>query len=59
MSLPIDLELLKKREEIPEKLAALSYINKEQAIVLLRNWGEKKVSISILHGELTNFLKTR
>jgi hypothetical protein len=36
MTLPIDLELLQKRREIPVKLAQLSYINPEKAIELLR-----------------------
>ncbi|MYL41788.1 hypothetical protein [Virgibacillus salexigens] len=56
MSLPIDLDLLKKREEIPRKLAELSYRNSDQAVNLLRKWGEKKSPISVLHKELSDCL---
>ncbi|MGG4180825.1 hypothetical protein ABEW03_16205 [Virgibacillus pantothenticus] len=57
MSLPIDLDLLKKREEIPIKLAELSYSNSEQTIILLRKWGEKSIPITNLHNEICIFLK--
>lgn len=57
MALPIDLDLLKKREEIPIRLAELSYRNSEQAIILLRKWGEKKLPITILHKEISDCLK--
>ncbi|MFD2046046.1 hypothetical protein ACFSTA_12350 [Ornithinibacillus salinisoli] len=57
MPLPIDLDLLKKREEIPEKLAELSYGNAEKAILLLRKWGERKSPITVLHKEISDCLK--
>ncbi|WP_156290743.1 hypothetical protein [Oceanobacillus salinisoli] len=56
MNLPIDLELLKKREEIPIKLAELSYRNSEQAVILLRKWGEKKSPVSVLHKEICDYI---
>lgn len=56
--LPIDLDLLKKREEIPVKLAELSYNDPDSAIQLLRKWGEKKSTITDLHKELCNSLKS-
>ena len=57
MPLPISLDLLQKRQEIPGKLAELSYLDSEQAVILLRKWGEKKSAITELHAELTNYLK--
>lgn len=57
MTLPIDLELLKKREEIPAKLAELSYINSDKAILLLRKWGEKKLPITEMHKEICESLE--
>lgn len=59
MTLPIDLELLKKREEIPAKLAELSYINSDKAILLLRKWGEKKSPITEMHKEICESLEGR
>lgn len=56
MVLPIDLDLLKKREEIPSKLAELSYGNPNAAILLLRKWGEKKSPITELHKEICSCL---
>lgn len=57
MTLPINLDLLKKREEIPIKLAELSYSNENQAVILLRKWGEKKSPITDLHQEINDCLK--
>lgn len=57
MALPIDLDLLKKREEIPTKLAELSYDAPERAVFLLRRWGEKRSPISTLHEEIITSLK--
>ncbi|QKY69440.1 hypothetical protein [Lentibacillus sp. CBA3610] len=57
MVLPIDTDLLKKREEIPIKLAELSYVDSDQAINLLRKWGEKSSPITVLHEELNDSLK--
>ena len=57
MRLPIDMDLLKKREEIPVKLAELSYKDQDQAIVLLREWREREVPISTLHEKLRSLLR--
>ncbi|MDM5208443.1 MULTISPECIES: hypothetical protein [Cytobacillus] len=57
MSLPIHLELIKKHEEIPVKLAELSYIDQQNTITLLRKWGEDKAPISVLHSELCECLE--
>jgi hypothetical protein len=55
--LPVDLDILKKREEIPMKLAELSYSDASSAIQLLREWGEKKSPITVLHKEICKCLK--
>ncbi|MCR1835010.1 hypothetical protein NSA56_11445 [Oceanobacillus caeni] len=55
--LPIDLDILQKRQEIPIKLAELSYADQENALRLLRVWGEKKSPISVLHKEIVDCLK--
>ncbi len=52
MILPVDLDLLKKREEIPIKLAELSYNDSDEAINLLRKWGEKTSPITELHDDI-------
>lgn len=57
MTLPINLDLLKRREEIPIKLAELSYVNETQSIILLRKWGERKSPITELHKEISDNLK--
>lgn len=57
MPLPIDMDLLKKREEIPIKLAELSYMDPDSAVVLLRKWGEKKSPITVLHAEICSYIK--
>ncbi|GAB3051189.1 hypothetical protein [Virgibacillus ainsalahensis] len=56
-TLPINLDILEKRDEIPIKLAELSYNNSERAVTLLRKWGEKKSPITELHKELCESLK--
>jgi hypothetical protein len=58
MTLPIDLDLLQKRREIPIKLAQLSYLNPEKAIELLRKWGEKQVPITPLYEEIIQALNS-
>lgn len=55
--LPIDLDLLHKRKEIPALLAELSYKDPNQAITYLREWGEKKTPITELHDKLRRSLK--
>lgn len=55
--LPIDMEILQKRKEIPKKIAALSYKDEKKAIHYLRVWGEKKSPISVLHKDLTDSLE--
>lgn len=55
--LPIDTDLLKKRQEIPVKLAELSYKDQDKAIHYMRLWGEKKEPITTLHSEITNQLR--
>lgn len=57
MVLPISLDLLRKSEEIPIKLAELSYSNVDQAVILLRKWGEFKSPITTLHKEICDSLK--
>lgn len=57
MVLPIDLDILEKRQEIPVKLAELSYINSNQALIFLRKWGEKSSPISVLHKDICSCLK--
>jgi hypothetical protein len=56
--LPICLELLQKRQEIPMKLAELSYSKPEAALSLLRLWGEKKIAISPLYEEILTHFET-
>ncbi len=57
MKLPIDMDILQKRREIPIKLAELSYKDKDQAIILMRKWGEKKTPISELHEKISSQLR--
>lgn len=51
--LPIDMDILKKRTEIPKKIAKISYADKDKAIHFLRLWGEGKVAITELHNNLS------
>ena len=57
--LPIDIELLKKRSAIPELLAEATYLDSEYAITQMRRWGEHAVPISVLYGELKQFITER
>lgn len=51
--LPIDMDILQKRKEIPKKIALLSYQNESQAIYYMRQWGEQKQPITVIHKKLT------
>lgn len=55
--LPIDINILAMRKEIPLKIAKLSYKNKEKAIHYLRLWGENKLAITELHEQLCQSLQ--
>lgn len=57
MKLPIDMDILQKRQEIPVKIAQLSYKDEQQAIQFIRLWGEKRIAISEIHAQLTTTLK--
>jgi len=57
MPLPIDLEFIKKKSEIPEKLAELSYKDQDEAVRLMREWGERKIPITAIHKELSDCLQ--
>lgn len=57
MPLPIDMDILQKRKEIPINLAKLSYIDKDQAVHFMRLWGEKRVTINEIHEQLTEAVK--
>lgn len=56
MELPISVDLLEKRREIPVKLAELSYLDPEKAVTYLREWGEKTVPVSDLHSKISKSL---
>lgn len=51
--LPIDLEILRKRQAIPAKIAELTYIDQDAALKYMRIWGEKKMAITELFDELS------
>lgn len=55
--LPIDLNLLAKRKEIPKMIADLSYQDRDKALHYVRIWGEKRMPITPLHEELEMALK--
>ncbi|WP_416149458.1 hypothetical protein ACM26V_00210 [Salipaludibacillus sp. HK11] len=55
--LPIDPEILKKRMQIPKLLAKLSYQDEEEAIRLMRQWGEKKQPITSMYNELIDIVE--
>lgn len=57
-SLPIDMDLIQKKIEIPTILADLSEVDPKQALYLLREWGDRKIPITVLHHEITSRLKT-
>lgn len=54
--LPISPDLLRKRAAIPEKIAELSYRDRDQAIHYLRIWGEHRMPITPLFAELEKAL---
>ncbi|MEK3821337.1 hypothetical protein MKY20_19890 [Cytobacillus sp. FSL W8-0315] len=56
---PFDLEFIKKRMAIPQKIAKLSYLNEKAAIKYMRIWGEKKMPITILFDELIATIKQK
>jgi len=56
-NLPIDLDILQKRKEIPVKIAELSYKDEEKAIHFMRMWGEKKIPITEIHELLSMSLR--
>lgn len=56
--LPIDMDLIQKKIEIPTLLADLSKQDSDQALYLLREWGDRKLPITVLHHEITSRLKT-
>lgn len=51
--LPIDMDIVKKRSEIPQKIANISYFDKDKAIHYLRIWGKGHTPITELHKELS------
>lgn len=55
--LPICLDILEMRKEIPVKIAELSYANEERAIHYLRLWAEKKLAISEIHEQLSKSIQ--
>lgn len=56
-NLPIDLDILQKRQEIPMKIAKLSYQDEDKALYFMRMWGEKRIAISEIHEQLSAALK--
>lgn len=57
-SLPIDMDLIQKKIEIPTILADLSEADPKQALYLLREWGDRKIPVEELHYEISSRLKT-
>ncbi|MEI2357438.1 hypothetical protein [Mesobacillus zeae] len=53
----ISPEIIKMNAYLPVKLAELSYQQPEEALRLLRNWGEGKQPIKILFEEVTDLLQ--
>jgi len=51
-NLPICMDVLKKRSEIPKIIAEISYQDENKAIYYMRVWGEKRKPITELHDEL-------
>lgn len=51
-TLPICMDIVQKRGEIPKKIAEISYQDEKTAIHYMRIWGEKKMPITELHSEL-------
>lgn len=58
-NLPIDLDILQKRQEIPMQIAKLSYQDEDKALQFMRLWGEKKITITEIHEQLSTALKDR
>lgn len=54
--LSIDMDILQKRKEIPIKLAELSYKDSKLAIKYMREWGERRIPITVLHEKLCSVL---
>ncbi|TYR82127.1 hypothetical protein FZC66_00580 [Priestia megaterium] len=52
----IDPEIIKKHAYLPEMLAKLSYQQPEEALRLLRNWGEGNQPVKSLFEEVTDLL---
>lgn len=58
-NLPISLDLLEKRKEIPVRIAELSYVDKDKAIHFMRLWGERAKPISTIHDEVTKVWRSK
>jgi len=54
--MPIDPEILQMKIEIPKLLAELSYRDQQEAIRLMREWGEKKRTINSMYEELNQIV---
>lgn len=50
---PISSERIRQHAYLPAKLAELSHINPEKAVLLLQDWGEGKKTIKKLWEEIT------
>lgn len=57
--LPIDLNIIEMRKEIPKKIAELSYKDEKEAIHYLRLWGEKKIAITEIYEQLCQSLQDK
>lgn len=55
--LPINLEVLEKRTEIPELIAELSYRDQNQAVEFIRLWSKRRITIDEIHKKLHEALK--
>ena len=47
--IPIDINILKKRNAIPTLIAKLSYLDEVEAIECMRLWGERKMPVTPLY----------
>lgn len=56
LMLPINPEVLQKRNMIPELLSRLADDNPDEAIRLLKVWAEKKMPITPLYEEILSYL---
>ncbi|MBM7584997.1 hypothetical protein JOC86_001534 [Bacillus pakistanensis] len=52
-------EAARKLAYLPDKLAELSYQQPEEALRLLRNWGEGKQPVNSLFEEVTDLLNSK